>query len=547
MSILKILQKGRYHKLKNLFDTHYKQINVNEIGDTTALISLILHDEYEYAKRLIDMGADINLSRYFHTTLSAVCRRGSYDMLKLILEHKDFDSVLNNRNITYSLFSCGDIKFIKHFINQTKHLNIDYKINQDDFQSVIRCLLKYDIELMKFFLKITDYPKNHEIGNIFIWLKPKNINIETVKYIVDLVILEYKHKTNTIQFVLETGSLELVKYAFEKIDIEFDNDWLENLYTYYTKNTLDILKYIVNISKEKNWNITYNEPPKKYNSNLLYYAIKYGSTDDVDFLVQQGLQINNIREAIIRNDLNLVKHLVNNHNYIVKESDIKDAIFTSYKMYKFLIKKNKIPYNQSLKYYFQNPYHYYKPGKLDIKILKSILLNDFKIETTDCMIYEVRKYDVEILQSLVDHGLNIYHTNDYGEDLFYFACRYYNMDMVNYLINAGININRLYHSRTVLFDTNSYMIKLLIDNGINRNIIDNDGNTAYMVCKRNYKRYLGLISELDMPKKRVLYKRYTEEISLIKDRMYTLKYYPYEDKLKKYFCNDLVGFILKYF
>lgn len=114
--------------------------------------------------------------------------------------------------------------------------------------------------------------------------------------------------------------------------------------------------------------------------------------------------------------------------------------------------------------------------------------------------------DIDLLMLLIDNGADIFDFDDEGVSIFDMAITYDNIEMVNYILDKGIDVNNtLRRSKlTPLMVASCYgrteILKILLTHGANQEAQDSKGLTAFdFARKMNKKSILKLLSK-DMDK-----------------------------------------------
>jgi len=110
------------------------------------------------------------------------------------------------------------------------------------------------------------------------------------------------------------------------------------------------------------------------------------------------------------------------------------------------------------------------------------------------------KCDFDFLMLLIDNGADIYNFDDEGVSIFDMAITYNNIEMVNYFIDKGIDVNatRRRSRFTPLMCATCYgrveIVKLLLEQGVNQDSVDIKGFKASdFARKMNKKSVLALL------------------------------------------------------
>ena len=120
----------------------------------------------------------------------------------------------------------------------------------------------------------------------------------------------------------------------------------------------------------------------------------------------------------------------------------------------------------------------------------------------------------EILMLLINSGADIFDFDDEGVSIFDMAITYDNVDMVNYLIEQGKDVNETTRRSgfTALMGAACYgrveITKILLENGADQNIKDSKGFTAIdFARKMNKKSVLSLLNYDESAPKNTNYAR----------------------------------------
>jgi uncharacterized protein len=128
-------------------------------------------------------------------------------------------------------------------------------------------------------------------------------------------------------------------------------------------------------------------------------------------------------------------------------------------------------------------------------------VNDANESGESVLAYAIRQgCDIELLMLLIDNDADIFDFDEEGVSIFDMAITYNNIDMVNYLIQKGIDVNSTKRRSgfTPLMAAVSYgrgdIVKILLDNGVNQEASDSKGFRAVdFARKMNKKSILELL------------------------------------------------------
>jgi ankyrin repeat protein len=128
-------------------------------------------------------------------------------------------------------------------------------------------------------------------------------------------------------------------------------------------------------------------------------------------------------------------------------------------------------------------------------------VNDMNESVLACAIRS--KCDIDLLMLLIDSGADVFDFDDEGVSIFDMAITYDNQDIVNYLIEQGIDVNKTHRRSgfTSLMAAACYgrteIAKILLKNGANQNAVDSKGFTAVDFARKMNKKSILELLEYD--------------------------------------------------
>lgn len=142
-------------------------------------------------------------------------------------------------------------------------------------------------------------------------------------------------------------------------------------------------------------------------------------------------------------------------------------------------------------------------------------VNDANESGESVLAFAIRQgCDVELLMLLIDNGADIFDFDEEGVSIFDMAITYNNIDIVNYLIEKGIDVNSTSRKSGFmpLMAAVSYgrrdIVKILLDNGANQEFTDSRGFKAVdFARKMNKKSILELLDYDENSPKNTSYAR----------------------------------------
>lgn len=111
--------------------------------------------------------------------------------------------------------------------------------------------------------------------------------------------------------------------------------------------------------------------------------------------------------------------------------------------------------------------------------------------------------DMDLLMLLVDNGADIFDFDEEGVSIFDMAITYDNIEMVNFLIEKGIDVNKTMRKSgfTALMAAACYgrveIAKRLVEEGVNQNAVDSKGFCASDFARKMNKKSVLEVLEYD--------------------------------------------------
>lgn len=394
---------------------------------------------------------------YLNYIINLVIRIGNLNLVKYLVEDEEYQSsvILNSKDVN------GEYPLITAFYNNKfeifKYL-IEHgaDINVEDGHSLLSSAMD-NIESMKYIKYILKQ-------NIDINRKDGNDNYPLIKAI----------KKNNIDIVIL-----LVKYAKQhhiSLDI-IDKDGNTPLILSYRLNNDEIFRYLAKYIQF----IDINKRDSNGNS-LLYYAILKQDFDTIEYLVNNGANVNYKNNAGI-SPLNL-------------------AISKGYKTLNVILSNNNNLSSSMPNDTNENPYtSIIKLPEYTIKekedIIQKLINNGYKINSIDKdekspLVYAIQMRLLSIVKLLVENGADInFLIKNNDLTVLMFAIEHGNLDAFKYLVecNADINFkNKDGHTPIVwaIKNGNPDALKFLIKSGAEMTDVN---NLIKINRKSNYSNY----------------------------------------------------------
>lgn len=111
--------------------------------------------------------------------------------------------------------------------------------------------------------------------------------------------------------------------------------------------------------------------------------------------------------------------------------------------------------------------------------------------------------DIDLLMLLIESGADIFDFDDEGVSIFDLSITYNNIEMVNFLIAKGIDVNKTTRRSgfTALMAAACYgrveIATILLEQGVNQNAIDAKGFTAVDFARKMNKRSVLKVLDFD--------------------------------------------------
>lgn len=285
--------------------------------------------------------------------------------------------------------------------------------------------------------------------------------------------------------------------------------------------SLDEIKNIVEeLKKEGDFNINkeFKEVIMTRKTNLLEFACRNGgSFEIIKYFIEQGADIPELlRYAIMNDNWDLTKYLIDTQPERVNESDNPDGYFPLYdavlknnlEIIKLLLakgadinKRTKSGYS-SLELAVRHE---------NIEIAEFLIKNGIDVNTVEedfghSPLYKaaITNNDLHMVKLLVENGANINQKDKYGESILYEATAYENIEIVKFLVDNGVDVNIQNNDgctalHNAIYSERMDIAKILVDAGADVNLQDKDGNTPANILLKYYlmdENYLELFEIL---------------------------------------------------
>lgn len=409
---------------------------------------------------LISEGANINDTDYgYNTLLMNAVLLGKYEFTKLLLSDKNIDINKKNKNgytaITIGLFKMEDktdrIKICELLLKKKVDLEL---VNKDGYTPLCLASKLGDNEAVKLLLK---FEKRHKYYNHLSFTNTTPLieasiydNLEIVKLLLEKNNnpgLYYKDNYGYCAFLhaSKNSNLEIVKLLLRKKNIIAKNYYNENaLILSIRNNNRNVTKFLLQ-NKKIDVNIIVDNL-----YNPINLCCKYGYLEELEILIKMGADIN----------------YVNSSNYT---GFMYACMSGNLEIVKLLLKNN-----------------------VDIDNFSNDGKNGFILACIAGNI-EVVKLLLEIDSKIVDR------TGKYNTTPFMHSCIHNQVEVGKLLIAcSGIDINKtdIYGSTALIYAAgyrNVEIVKLLLENNVDVNIKNNQGDDAMTTSLKNCNEEIALL------------------------------------------------------
>eukprot|EP00833_Pecoramyces_ruminatium_P004729 jgi/Orpsp1_1/1178761/evm.model.c7180000066639.1 len=501
----------------------------------TALIIACIHSHLSAARSLLESGADIEKSNKEGVTpVIAACRTNNYDLIKTIIFYYGAKINSDDPLIKQQMENCfidniekGHYEIVKALLNQ--NVQIDTSNKNNTFYKLLSALITATENAQ--YKIVEEVLSQHQFKNILEEYRRTKVLIQAFRGMKRMTI-EFLFKLDVdVNVADDQGNTALIEaakipqlYSFakelinRKANINVTNE--EGITPFLNSCTIPESKMFKHLIKKKaNIFVTDNN-----GNNALMFACGFANIDKVRYLVKNGINVNAsnnngntaLMQAVSAGKTNITKYLIKynanvnllNHNgqnalsYAVIKAytdKSKNSIFKFQSIIKLLIDKGSdanVPVDPT-----GNTILMLLIMKNDFEMIKYLMEHTENLDINkknhlghNAFTYALKCNNETVINYIIQHGIDIFTEDDYGNDMIMYSTCTYNPTLFNKFIQSvdNVGINKCNHKKETYLImatkmNNEKVIHDLLDRGADVNLQDIKGNTAlhYASAKGN--------------------------------------------------------------
>ncbi|KAG4091476.1 ankyrin repeat-containing domain protein [Neocallimastix lanati (nom. inval.)] len=417
---------------------HHANTNLDKFGYSLLCYAIIKND-LKTIEYLMDHNVNINLKKnkygYGHSVLDIAIQTGNKDAFLILINN---DKI--NINTTNSQEELALITLLKSKL-----------YSSDDKFLMLECILKKGSDI-----NVTD---NNGKSAIAYAIQESSLSLPLVKLFIEYgACIDFAdgNKNLPIVYAIKEKSLELVKLFIEQgVDANTVDIFNFSLLAYaIQEKSLPLVKYLVEHGADVNFVIRNLEVEKT--QSMLLYAMEFDDLSIVKYLLEHHAQYDFTQEKDIYRIIKILyKHETTKILEYLIENWISVKDITS-KILKGIIWRNRIDILKILMAHHLNIEMIEKQEQSfsllitaiytrNINNVKYLLENGMDIERVNQRINAIEKTiffnEFDILKVLVEHHLDINAVDRKGDTPLIYAIKNRNINVIEYLLKAGANVN----------------------------------------------------------------------------------------------------------
>jgi len=425
----------------DIFEFLLDHNNLNELDKFgySLLCYAIIKNDLKTIEYLMDHNVNINLKKnkygYGHSVLDIAIQTGNKDAFLILINN---DKI--NINTTNSQEELPLITLLKSKL-----------YSSDDKFLIVECILKKGSDI-----NVTD---NNGKSAIAYAIQESSLSLPLVKLFIEYgACIDFAdgNKNLPIVYAIKEKSLELVKLFIEQgVDANTVDIFNFSLLAYaIQEKSLPLVKYLVEHGADVNFVIRNLEVEKT--QSMLLYAMEFDDLSIVKYLLEHHAQYDFTQEKDIYRIIKILyKHETTKILEYLIENWISVKDITS-KILKGIIWRNRIDILKILMAHHLNIEMIEKQEQSfsllitaiytrNINNVKYLLENGMDIERVNQRINAIEKTiffnEFDILKVLVEHHLDINAVDRKGDTPLIYAIKNRNINVIEYLLKAGANVN----------------------------------------------------------------------------------------------------------
>eukprot|EP00833_Pecoramyces_ruminatium_P018011 jgi/Orpsp1_1/1192043/evm.model.d7180000090145.2 len=496
-------------EVKNRINLNIKDRNGDYPIFTASCIINSCKNGLEIFHYLVEHGADYNIKNDSNLSLFLLALKNcNYILLNYLFKQK-IEIISNidiNNNLLFNAIYKNDVEIIKYFVNKGKineyydtynyyiPLSLAYLLNYKDIFNILLNHLSIN-ELDYYGYSILHYAiLKEDIETINLLMNMgANINFKMNKYLNGHSALDISIKIGNKDIILIFLNSDNLRINDLNKNFEAPLITLYKTYNYFLEDKIILMKYF--LQKDSNINIC-----DRNGKSILLYALKNNSLELIKLLIEnnkkypinENLKILMFRYSIRSSNTDIFEYLIDNYNInafideIIKEIIINDKL----DLLKILISRDAI---KNIKE--ENNLIFLKEAIIfdNEKIIKYLIKNKFKVYNINNEIIEIIICNnrLNILKILIPGYLNINNEDIDGNTALIYAIKYQNFEIIKYLVDNGADMNVVNKKINVIYhlinNNNIDILKYLVDNNLNINKKDQYGQTllGYSISLKN--------------------------------------------------------------
>lgn len=209
------------------------------------------------------------------------------------------------------------------------------------------------------------------------------------------------------------------------------------------------------------------------NGRALVYPVMNGHLDMVELLLQNGININAVRDSynalewsVVCNQLSVFKLLLDKGAKTSPENN-----------------RNKPLITLILSYIAQDKYI----EVIECALSKGIDINEVDCDGKNALFYALQHNDLKVIKYLIDRGIDMYKIDNNNKNILFYALQYNNVKMIRYFSNRNLDISPYKYElmKDIIYHNKIEVLSIIHRNyTLNLDIYDEQGDTPLIYSIR---------------------------------------------------------------